>query len=61
MKQKGLFDTDLTEEEINDMLNEAWYDDKGKKKEVKCQCGAEKVYGKNATHSSWCVKYKPYK
>jgi hypothetical protein len=24
---------------------------------VKCECGAEKVYGKTTTHSFWCPKY----
>jgi len=25
-----------------------------KPKEYKCTCGSEKIYGKNAAHSSWC-------
>lgn len=28
-----------------------------RKGERKCVCGAEKVYGSNATHSDWCDKY----
>lgn len=24
--------------------------------EVKCECGAEKVYGPQCTHSDWCPK-----
>ena len=25
---------------------------------VKCECGSEKIYGRNTTHSFWCPKYK---
>ena len=24
----------------------------------KCECGAEKTYGRDATHVDWCPKYK---
>lgn len=27
-------------------------------KKKKCECGSEKVYGKNSPHSTWCPKYK---
>ena len=26
--------------------------------DVKCECGAEKTYGKDATHVDYCPKYK---
>jgi hypothetical protein len=26
-----------------------------------CECGAEKTYGKNAPHSTWCAKYRSWK
>lgn len=26
-----------------------------------CECGSEKTYGKDATHSEWCAKYKKIK
>jgi len=29
-----------------------------KKRKRKCECGAEKTYGKDAPHSSWCPKYE---
>lgn len=25
---------------------------------VRCECGAEKTYGKQTSHSDWCPKYK---
>lgn len=27
--------------------------------EPKCECGCEKVYGKNTRHASWCCLYTP--
>ncbi len=27
--------------------------------EVKCECGAETVYGPNTGHSQWCPKWSP--
>lgn len=34
-----------------------WLDWKGwKPKEYRCTCGAEKTYGINTSHSSWCDK-----
>jgi hypothetical protein len=26
-----------------------------------CECGAEKTYGKDAPHSTWCTKYRSWK
>lgn len=50
----------FTTKEIEDLLN-IWELDREKvlskhekKKKTKCECGAEKTYGKNAHHSHWC-------
>jgi len=59
MNQPNLFD-DLTEEEIDVVLNRHWYDEPREKiKELTCDCGCDKVYGRhNIIHSTWCSKYK---
>jgi hypothetical protein len=60
MQQPNLF-SDLTEQEINDMLDKHWYDYKAREEEKKseCQCGSDKTYGRNnRAHSWWCPKYE---
>ena len=56
--KKSLFDIDLTDEEIGDMVDSLWYNEKKVDREPKCECGSEKTYGRNATHVYWCPKYK---
>ena len=61
MPNYSLFDNDLlTDEEVNDTVDSEWYNE-DKPKEKKCECGAEKTYGKNATHTDYCPLYKKSK
>ena len=47
---------DLTDEEIDAMLNTQWYDENKKEPTKKnCECGGEKC---RTTHSRWCPKYE---
>jgi hypothetical protein len=59
MEQLNVFEG-LTEKEIDDMMNKHWYDEaREEKKELQCQCGSDKTYGKNnRSHSYWCPKYE---
>ena len=56
----------FSDDEITEILNSIdrerepktpypWLDFKGwKPKEYRCTCGAEKTYGKDTSHSTWC-------
>jgi len=50
----------ITDEEIEDLFEDAFCEDDGNVKEdKKCECGADKIYGpNNAFHSDWCPLYK---
>lgn len=50
----------ISDEEMLEMLDELdriEYN-RGRRKNLKCECGSEKVYGEDATHSDWCPKYE---
>ena len=42
-------------QDFENEVDEEWISDYEQRR-GSCQCGAEKVYGANATHSDWCPK-----
>jgi len=60
LNDESLFEN-ITDDEIDEVFKDMCLDDcavpavPGVKEEKKCDCGADKVYGKNNSfHSSWC-------
>jgi hypothetical protein len=61
MAKNELLWNDLTDKEIGDMLDTYWREE-DQPKEVKCECGCDKTFGKyNIVHSVWCPKYRKEK
>ena len=50
----------IANEDVPDDVDGAfdYWEEKKKNKDGKCECGATKTYGDDATHSTWCRMFR---